>query len=197
MTSGHVVVAATALAGPLAAAPFTRHMVAHMAVAGVIAPLIAWAVTGGAAGPVGRIRRWWGPLPASGLEFLVVWTWHAPVLHDAAATSWAVYALEQGSFLGAALLFWVAVFGADARRRAERTVSSLAALALTLAHMTMLGVLLALGPRALYGHVSLADQQQGGALMVAASVAIYVGAAVVVARRIALAAAPAARAEGV
>ena len=50
---------------------------------------------------------------------------------------------------------------------------------LTFAHMTMLGVLIALAPRELYGHGAdaLADQQQGGAVMVLAGALAYPAAA--------------------
>ena len=54
---------------------------------------------------------------------------------------------EQLSFAAAALFLWIAILGGDARERAARAGTGVIALVLTFAHMTMLGVLIALAPR--------------------------------------------------
>ena len=63
------------------------------------------------------------------------------------------------------------------------------ALVLTFAHMTMLGAVLALTPRDLYGHGAgaVADQQLGGAVMIAAGTVAYLGAALWLSRALLIA----------
>ncbi len=75
--------------------------------------------------------------------------------------------LEQTSFFAVSLLLWLSAFGGDPLQRAERTAAGIAGLLMTSMHMTLLGVLLALAPRQLYGHLpaTLDDQQWGGVLM--------------------------------
>ena len=102
------------------------------------------------------------PLPASLLELVVVWAWHTPLLHTAARESAIAFAAEQGSFLLSGLVLWIAAFGSGA--------AGVVALLLTAMHMTLLGALLALSPRALYMHhagsAALADLHLGGAIMI-------------------------------
>jgi putative membrane protein len=129
-------------------------------------------------------------IPASGVELVVVWGWHLPALHHAAREMPAVLAAEQLSFLASGLVFWIAVLGGAAHLRTARAVPALLALALTLGHMTLLGVLISLSPRALYHHgalsldAALLDQQHGGAVMLTMSLIAYVTGGLVVARRL-------------
>lgn len=149
---------------------FTLHMVVHMGVVALAAPLLALGLAGGPHDPA---RHWPGlfaPLPASLAELLVVWGWHLPAPHRAAQAEPLVLALEQASFLLAGLWLWFACLGAAADPR--RAAAGVVGLLLTALHMTLLGVLLALAPRALYGHAghgggeaALADQQAGGIAM--------------------------------
>ena len=130
--------------------PFSAYMTMHMGVVAVAAPLLALGVAGRRADPVRRAPALFAPVPAAAVELLVVWSWHAPALHQAArTTSWAL-ALEQGMFLLSGLLVWLAAFGGYVRRRAERRAAGVVALLLTSMHMTLLGALLALPPRPLY-----------------------------------------------
>lgn len=155
--------------------PFSTHMTIHMAVVAVAAPLIAAGVAGTLVDPVRVHPVLFPALAASAAELLVVWAWHAPALHEAARESAAVYALEQASFLGAGLWLWLAALGGTHRQRAARGGIGVVALLLTSMHMTLLGALLALPPRALYTlgahHTarmsSLDDQHLGGAIMLA------------------------------
>lgn len=179
--------------GPLPALAqhsFAAHMAMHMAVVAVAAPLLAIGLAGSAADPVLRAPRplstvLFSPMLATVLEFMVVWSWHAPVLHHAARGAVVVRVLEQGSFLAVGLLLWLAAFGGGPRQSRERAAAGIGGLLLTSMHMTLLGVLLAGAPRALYvhGHASgsaltaLADQQLGGVLMLAIGGSVYLGGA--------------------
>ncbi|MEZ4240920.1 MAG: cytochrome c oxidase assembly protein [Myxococcota bacterium] len=141
--------------------PFTAHMVAHMAVVALAAPLLALALPRALGA---RIQ----PIPASMLEGVAVWAWHAPALHHAARHGAGPWALEQGTFLAGGLLLWTSALGAGR----ARALGGVAALWLTSMHMTLLGALLALTPRLLYGAhgdagalTALQDQHLGGAAM--------------------------------
>lgn len=150
---------------------FTVHMLVHVGIVAIAAPLIALGLAGGRFDPVRRAPRWLPPIQLSIVELVVVWAWHAPALHHAARHSALLSALEQGSFLACGLLLWIAVFGGDPEQHRERRAAGLVALLLTFMHMTLLGALLALSPRALYPHAGahgdggLADQHIGGAIM--------------------------------
>jgi len=167
----------------LAQQSFAAHMAMHLGVVAVAAPLLAFALAGSAADPVARAPRLFSPMLATLLEFIVVWAWHAPWLHHAARTSAPMRALEQGSFLAVGLLLWLAACGGLASR--GRIAVGVAALLMTAMHMTLLGVLLATAPRALYGHhgalpdagTALADQELGGVLMLAVGGIVYLGGA--------------------
>src|SRR5690606_27119464 len=123
----------------------------HMGVVALAAPLLAVGVAGGALDPV---RRWPGgfaALPLSILELVDVWGWHAPALHRAARQGGAAFWAEQSMFLAAGLLVWLSALGGTRGDRRERAGLGVAALLLTSMHMTLLGALLALTPRVLYG----------------------------------------------
>lgn len=166
-----------ALAGGFAAS-FSRHMLLHLGVIALAAPLIARGIAGS------RLDPWRGggnagaALLAAALEFVVVWAWHAPALHDAARVQLPMLLLEQASFLSAGLLLWLSVLGGGRSRRAAGVLGLL----LTSMHMTLLGVLLALAPRPLYRCVELCraddsgllqDQVVGGTLMLAVGGSVY------------------------
>jgi putative membrane protein len=151
---------------------FSAHMTMHMGVVAVAAPLLALGVAGGRLDPVRRAPALFAPIPASIVELLVVWAWHAPALHHLARHSTAGLVAEQGTFLASGLLLWLSAFGGGARRRRERTAAGTVGLLLTSMHMTLLGALLALAPRPLYMHageivgvIPLEDQHLGGAIM--------------------------------
>jgi len=167
----------------LSPGPFTAHMSMHMAVVGVAAPLIALGLAGGRWDPVRKLPRLFAPVPASMVELVAVWVWHAPALHHAARHAAAPLLLEQATFLLSGLLVWLAAFGGDASARANRAGSGVLALLLTSMHMTLLGALLALAPRPLYEHAvaalahasltPLQDQHLGGAIMLLVGGASY------------------------
>ena len=160
---------------------FTAHMMQHMGVVAVAAPLLAAGMAGSRRDPAAMAPRLFSALPAAAVELAVVWAWHAPVLHHAArdGTGWLV--AEQASFLAAGLLVWVSSIGGGRHHAGARTGNGVIALLLTSMHMTLLGALLALAPRALYHHdaapgttlTALDDQHLGGAIMLLVGGAAY------------------------
>lgn len=163
----------------LARHSFAAHMTMHVLVIAVAAPALALGLAGGRFDPVRRAPALFLPVPASLLELVVVWAWHAPALHHAARTIPELRILEQAGFLAAGLLVWLAAFGGGRASRRERAAGGIAGLLLTSTHMTLLGVLLALAPRPLYMHAAvpgfsrLDDQHLGGVLMLAFGGAAY------------------------
>jgi len=188
MRTGCSALALTVLAcawlGPLPALAhqsFAAHMTVHMAVVAVAAPLVALAVAGTAMDPVRIAPRFLAPIPASMLELVTVWAWHAPALHHAARhDTWALV-LEQATFLGAGLFLWLSAIGGDHEQRRLRAGAGTIALLFTSMHMTLLGALFALANRPLFQHApstptelsTLADQHLGGAIMLVGGGASY------------------------
>ncbi|WP_244493662.1 cytochrome c oxidase assembly protein [Aureimonas sp. AU4] len=162
--------------GPLPAraeTSFAAHMVMHMGVVAFAAPLLALGLSRS-----GLLRRGGSGrfvLLAALAEFLLIWGWHAPALHDAARQRLALLVLEQGSFLLAGLLLWTTALGTLGPHRLATRTAGAAGLLVTSMHMTLLGALLLLAPRPLYecGDICspfstltpLEDQQLGGTIM--------------------------------
>jgi putative membrane protein len=165
--------------GPLLSedrASFAAHMLAHMGVVALAAPLLAvgiagsrWDFSGSHAGLA---------VSAASLEFAVVWGWHAPAMRLLASGSAGGAFAEQASFLAAGLLLWVCCIG-----RAGSPAAGAFALLLTSMHMTLLGALLALAPRPLFGDGTVTclgfaldaarDQHLGGVLMLMIGGTVY------------------------
>lgn len=171
--------------GPLFAAgenSFTGHMLAHMGVVAIASPLIALGLAG-TGWDFSRRSRLFSPLPASLLELVVVWMWHAPALRLMAESSMAAAAAEQASFLAAGLILWLSCIGHNGHDRNERSAAGAFGLLFTSVHMTLLGALLALTPRPLYGTVEVTclgvtlsagqDQALGGVVMLFVGAAVY------------------------
>lgn len=129
----------------------SAHMVQHVLLIAVAAPLFAWAAPGAAllrGTPVPIRRRFVDARRRSGLDAAVIsqmrspvarwllfiaalWLWHSSVLYDLAIESNAAHALEHVSFLGAAVLFWTVILG-PVRARLEHGAAILAVFTLTL-----------------------------------------------------------------
>ncbi len=157
-------------------------MLVHILLMNAVAPLLALAARSGVA------RRWPGLVPATVVQVVVLWAWHAPPAVAAVSQSNVLHGAMLGSLLFAAFWFWSAVFsGHEARWRA------ILALLVTGKLFCLLGVLLVFAPRALYaglfangpGHpaATLPDQQLAGLLMLIACPATYIVAGVIVAAR--------------
>ena len=175
----------------LAQQSFAAHMAMHMTVVAVAAPLLAIGLAGSGADPVPRVAWLFSPVLASVLEFIVVWAWHAPMLHHAARHAVSMRVLEQGSFLGVGLLLWLAAFGGGTPAPRDRMAAGIGGLLLTSMHMTLLGVLLASASRPLYAHGAaqgfadaLQDQQLGGVLMLGVGGVAYLGGALILLGRL-------------
>lgn len=155
----------------LAQTSFFAHMTMHMSVVAIASPLLALGVRQTRFDPVISAPALFAPLVASMLELVVVWAWHAPVLHDFARHRTPGFVLEQSAFLFCGLLLWLSAFGGTEAELNSRRGAGVIALLLTSMHMTLLGALLALAPRPLYHHTTdlhgaaLADQHLGGAVM--------------------------------
>ncbi|NKM44422.1 cytochrome-c oxidase [Rhizobium leguminosarum bv. viciae] len=164
----------------------TAHMIVHMTTVAIAAPLLAIAVSGRRPDPAVHLP-WFGPLLASVAELLVVWLWHMPALRRLAETRLDAMLLEQASFLLAGILLWTACF----RRHEEGTqrLAGIIGLLFTSIHMTLLGVLLTLAPRPLYGVGDVTclgfalsrdtDQQLGGVVMLLVGAAAYMLGAII------------------
>lgn len=171
-------------------ASFASHMVAHMGVIAIAAPLIA----------IGLPVRWRTaavlpaavPVLASVAELIAVWGWHAPAMRAAAEASTAVTVAEQATFLAVGVFLWWTSFAAPHVR--AHAAAGAGALLLTSIHMTLLGALLALSPRPLYGAgevtcfgVVLAagqDQQVGGVVMLLIGAVVYLAGGIVLVARL-------------
>lgn len=150
---------------------FWQHMLGHLAIVAVASPLLVLT----ALPALDRVRGdglFSNPLAASLFELVVVWGWHAPQLHHAARVDALAFAAEQLSFLVAGLWLWGSCLRGAGRGRGG--LAGAGALLFTSMHMTLLGALLSLSPRSLYGaHAALADQQVGGVLMLTVGGAAY------------------------
>jgi len=195
--AGGLVAVALALLSPIdtvGSALFAVHMIQHMLLVVVAAPLLVLGDTGTAALwalPIRarrRVGRWWRharllpaiwhalrlPLVAFTLHVGALWLWHLPSLYDAALRNEAVHVTEHASFFLTALLFWYPL--AD-RHRARRFGVGTATLYLFAAGLqcTMLGALMAFarhpwyvahyGTTAAWGLTPLEDQQLAGLIM--------------------------------
>ena len=147
-------------------AAFPAHMLRHMGLVAVAAPLLV----------VGFPRlaqlAALSPLVGVVVEFVVVWGWHLPALHGFSYHQPAGFVLEQAMFLGAGLLVWAGAL------RAPEPLAGAGGLLLTSMHMTLLGALLVLAPSDLYAEVcglapNLGAQQFGGMAMLAIGTPAY------------------------
>jgi putative membrane protein len=178
----------------LGSALFAAHMVQHLLLTVVAAPLIVlgepvlaalWAFPPAWRRRIGqgwrrlpRLRRTLGalthPVSAWTLSVAALWIWHVPYYYDLAVYVDAVHALEHTSFLATALLFWWALVD---RRGVLRHAGGAAMLYTFTAAMQsgILGALLTfagrpwygahLGTTAAWGFTPLEDQQLAGVIM--------------------------------
>ncbi len=187
-----MLIAGVALFGPFddwAASSTAMHMVQHMLLMVVVAPLAVLARPlpqwRAAIGPrLGRIadpgwravlRAGQYPMACALLHAAAIWGWHAPRPYMAAVTNNTWHVLEHASFLFTAWLLWWSVL------RAAPRVAPQAALALlvTLMHTGLLGALLTFAPQPLYWRESrdLWDQQLAGLVMWIPGGLVYLAAA--------------------
>lgn len=192
-------VAALALVSPLDSLGyrlFAAHMVQHLVLIVVAAPLLAWS---GAAPALGaalprRLRQvlsgWRDRLAATitaaqaawlaAAAFSVtIWLWHVPAAHDAALTQLPLHALEHVTVLLTATVFWRMMLGSSTGRISP----GLAAIIVSLISLqgSLLSAILMFSPVSLcasYAGNPLTDQIMAGLLMCIPASLVYAGSTV-------------------
>jgi putative membrane protein len=188
-------VAALVLDGPadtVADQLFWVHMLQHLALITIVAPLVVVGEPVRAFEEVlpmrlrraaGRVEGWlWAregaarrtALAGLALSTIALLAWHTPVAFQAALTNNALHALEHLTLLATALLFWWPILTPGLRQRIGAGFAIVEVLVATIV-MTALGALLTFSPAVWYpayataeraqGTGSLADQQLAGVLM--------------------------------
>ncbi len=196
---GVIAVALFAFVDVYATSLFSVHMVQHLLLAMVGAPLLLLGapitLLLRVASPETRRRRILPVLHSRPVRVIshpvvgwlvfafVVWASHFSLLFDAALEDPAVHALEHALFIGAGLLFWWPIVGADPHpyRMSHGMRFGYALLAMPL--NSFLGLVLFVTPVVLYQHYAtvqriwgptpLEDQQLAGGLMWAAGDLIF------------------------
>jgi putative membrane protein len=178
--------ALTLLAVSWESGSLTAHMIVHMTTVAIAAPLLAVAISGTRLDPVFQIPGF-GPVLASVAELLVIWLWHVPALRRLAEMEYVAMIVEQASFILAGILLWAACF--RPREEGVHRLAGIVGLLFTSIHMTLLGVLLTLAPRPLYGDGDVTclgftlsrevDQQLGGVVMLMVGATAYLLGAVI------------------
>lgn len=145
---------------------FAAHMLRHMTLVALAAPLIVLGL------PALADRLAVAPLAAALVEFIVVWGWHLPAAHALGRLDGAGLVAEQASFLIVGLMVWAGCL------RRDQPLAGAGGLLLTSMHMTLLGALLVLAPRDIYADLcgtapDLSGQQVGGMLMLSIGTPVY------------------------
>ncbi len=198
-----------ALLSPLDAAAdalFSLHMVQHLVLLLVVAPLLVasapvyvglWGLPPGSRH---RLVRWWRhaplraiagrvmqPVPVWIANVVILWFWHLPAAYDLAVRNDAVHALEHGSFVAAGFAFWWLLFRYTGRRRRMDRGAGVVYVFTAGLQCATLGALIALARRPWYvvhlhttapwGITPLQDQQLAGLLMWIPAGFVYLAAA--------------------
>jgi putative membrane protein len=185
----------------LAATLFSMHMVQHLVLMVVAAPLVVWCepMTVVMVALPARVRRSMRAIERSSsfgatrrvvrnalvavvIYAIGLWAWHLPALYEAALESDGAHALEHVTFLGTSMLLWSVVITTRRARRVPYPVS-LAVIFVTGLQSGALGAILTFASSPLYevhaqgarlwGLSPLADQQVAGSIMWVPSGAIY------------------------
>ena len=200
MTAGLVAVV-VALVGPIDAAAherLTAHMVQHLLLTSVAAPLIAFGrpLTLALRSGIARrrlVRATRSPVVSVVTHPLFAWVAfvgamyavHLGPLYEAALRSSAWHAAEHSLFLGTALLFWLPVVGETPAPRALSHGARLLYLALAMPAEGFLALALYSADRVLYpsyvGPGALTDQRAAAALLWIAGDLVFVVALILVA----------------
>ncbi|MCC6173893.1 MAG: cytochrome c oxidase assembly protein [Chloroflexi bacterium] len=195
--AGGLLAVAVALISPLDAlgsALFSAHMVQHLLLFVVAAPLLVlgmpllpllWSLglstrrgLGGWWRRTRVLRAAWAALTHPAMAWILhaatMWVWHAPPLFDATLRSGLVHAAEHTTFLGTALLFWWSAFGLTPRLRGRRGIGVISIFAMAM-QSGLLGAAIALSAHPWYtayaqttriwGLTPLEDQQIAGLIM--------------------------------
>jgi putative membrane protein len=185
----------------LGATLFSAHMVQHLVLVALAAPLavlgkplvaVAWAVPSARRSmirealhalplrwAVAALRR---PIVAVALHAVALWIWHMPALYEAALANEVVHWLEHASFFGTSVLLWGVLLG-PACSPGLRVVY----LFVTASQAVVLGALLTMAPTPWYtmheagarawGLKLIEDQQIAGLIMWVPGGVVYLVAA--------------------
>ncbi|MDD5460246.1 MAG: cytochrome c oxidase assembly protein [Methylococcales bacterium] len=166
------------------AGAFSRHMIVHIALMTVAAPVLAsWLLKWRYSSP--RPASMTKLLAAIALQAALLFAWHSPAGIGLAMGRHVGALLMQATLLFSALWFWLMVFD----QTGEHLWRAVIALLVTGKLFCLIAVLLVFAPRVLYGmsvtHLSieLADQQLAGLLMVTVCPITYVLAAILLISR--------------
>jgi len=185
---GAILIALLSPLDDLAARLQWAHMVQHLLLVLVAAPLVVLSRPLGTAvlglpararehlGRVLGARMAGGAAPTTafgvGLVFTAtLWTWHLPRFYDATLANQGVHDFEHVTFLAAGLLFWAPVAGRALWMPALGDVGRAAICFFGLVTSWMLAVYLGYNPSVLYSYVggygvtALADQQMAAGVM--------------------------------
>lgn len=168
-----------------AAGHLTRHMLLHVGLMTVLAPLIAswmqrcnWQFPGA--------KTPWFLTFVTILQLVLFFVWHSPQVLTWMMNSPVLHSLLQGVLLLVATAFWAGVL----QRSGPSVWSAVIALLLTGKLFCLVALILVFAPRALYGGASLhhagmdlADQQLAGLLMITACPMTYILAAILLVAR--------------
>jgi putative membrane protein len=152
---------------------FSVHMIQHLSLIMVAAPLVLlgnplplvlWGLPRGARRALATTLRPGATvraalsavtfLPVAGVLYVAtVWVWHLPFMYDAAAEHELVHAVEHATFLAAAILFWWPIVQPAPRLRPQPHPGvQILYLLLATAQNTALGMALTVPERAFYPH---------------------------------------------
>jgi putative membrane protein len=155
--------------------PISAHMIHHIAIMNVLAPVLALVMAGPAAALLSRAppaRHLW---LAAGLQLLFLTAWHLPVTQRWGMETVSGMLLMQASLFAAATYFWSAVMTLATAQQWQAILALLA----TGKIACLLGSLLIFAPRLVtlptgsshhsaHAVAALADQQLAGLLMIVA-----------------------------
>jgi putative membrane protein len=186
----------TALISPLeqlSSALLTAHMIQHVLLMVVAAPLLAFSQ------PLGplllglpgtleqRLGRWWGRSTLLPGFWRFLWIWHIPSLYEAAVRNEWIHMAEHASFLGSALLLWWVVVDQSRRAHHKNWLVTIGVLFTTALHTGVLGALMAFAEYPWYpvytiatipwGLTPLDDQHLAGSIMWMPMGMLYLGGA--------------------
>jgi len=160
---------------------FSRHMIIHIALMTVAAPVLASLLLKLSAKSASVSTLFAAVI----LQAALLFAWHSPLGVGLAMKGLAGTLLMQATLFFSALWFWLTVFN----QTGEHLWRAVIALLLTGKLFCLIAVLLIFAPRVLYGMtainmpIELADQQLAGLLMVTVCPITYVLAAVVLISR--------------
>lgn len=210
--AGGLLVLLLALASPIDALSDDlsyMHMIQHMLLMNVAAPLLVLGSPGQASLWVLPLRwrkrlgrfmfrtdswksAWyllWQPVAMWSLFAFALWVWHLPALYEAALGNELFHDFQHFTFLVAAALFWRVLLDPVSRLRLNRGVAVIYLFTTSL-HATVLGVFMALAPGAWYTAYAdrpgiwkltpLQDQQLAGLIMWMPACMAYAAVAAVV-----------------